>query len=223
MLIDHKVLIDYLPNFITRYSLAPVARKPKPPPPTEWKIWNGKIRIPVILLLHDAIIVVIVLALNMIILLFSKLVEFVGMPTWFTHYLETIGLIFALCGGTLAVIDSIFQDGSQPLDNISWIDVQFRDTQPQYFGGAIRLRNVSFKGLNKEMISFRLPPDLAKLILDADGKPINYVLEPARWWGAWAVWEGGYSGYCNFANSAFACFRMGMSGSASFQSVRKSK
>ena len=28
--------------------------------------------------------------------------------------------------------------------------------------------------------------------------------------------------YCNFAYSAFACFRMGMSGSASFQRVRKS-
>jgi len=29
--------------------------------------------------------------------------------------------------------------------------------------------------------------------------------------------------YCNFAYSALACFRMGMSGSASFQSVRKSR
>src|SRR6516162_5141132 len=29
-------------------------------------------------------------------------------------------------------------------------------------------------------------------------------------------------GYCNFAYSALACFRMGMSGSASFQRVRKS-
>lgn len=28
--------------------------------------------------------------------------------------------------------------------------------------------------------------------------------------------------YCNLAYSAFACFKMGMSGSASFQSVRKS-
>ena len=28
--------------------------------------------------------------------------------------------------------------------------------------------------------------------------------------------------YCSFAYSALACFRMGMSGSASFQSVRKS-
>jgi hypothetical protein len=29
-------------------------------------------------------------------------------------------------------------------------------------------------------------------------------------------------GYCSLAYSALACFRMGMSGSASFQSVRKS-
>jgi hypothetical protein len=28
--------------------------------------------------------------------------------------------------------------------------------------------------------------------------------------------------YCNFANSALACFRMGMSGSASFQRLKKS-
>ena len=34
--------------------------------------------------------------------------------------------------------------------------------------------------------------------------------------------EKGNTYYCNFANSALACFRMGMSGSASFQSGRKS-
>jgi hypothetical protein len=32
----------------------------------------------------------------------------------------------------------------------------------------------------------------------------------------------GASSYCNFAYSALACFRIGMSGSASFHSVRKS-
>ena len=31
-----------------------------------------------------------------------------------------------------------------------------------------------------------------------------------------------HEGYCNFAYSALACFGMGMSGSASFQRVRKS-
>ena len=31
-----------------------------------------------------------------------------------------------------------------------------------------------------------------------------------------------FSCYCSFAYSALACFKMGMSGSASFQSVRKS-
>jgi hypothetical protein len=36
----------------------------------------------------------------------------------------------------------------------------------------------------------------------------------------WSV--GNSPRYCNFAYSALACFRMGMSGSASFQSVRKS-
>jgi hypothetical protein len=34
--------------------------------------------------------------------------------------------------------------------------------------------------------------------------------------------SSGLDGYCSFAYSALACFRMGMSGAASFQSVRKS-
>jgi len=34
--------------------------------------------------------------------------------------------------------------------------------------------------------------------------------------------QGGLFGYCSFAYSALASFRMGMSGSASFQRVRKS-
>src|ERR1022692_4021304 len=32
-----------------------------------------------------------------------------------------------------------------------------------------------------------------------------------------------FAAYCNFAYSALACFRMGMSGSASFQRVKKSR
>jgi hypothetical protein len=83
-------------------------------------------------------------------------------------------------GGTLVVIDSIFQGGQQPLDNISWIDVQFRDMQPRYHGGAIRLRNVSFTGFNRDRVQFGLPPDLALLILESGGKPINYVFEPQK-------------------------------------------
>ncbi len=83
-------------------------------------------------------------------------------------------------GGRIAVIDSIFQDGVQPLGDISWVDVQFRDIRPEYHGGAIRLRNVSFTGFNRDWILWGLPHDLAQLILDSDGKPINYVLEPAK-------------------------------------------
>ena len=83
-------------------------------------------------------------------------------------------------GGTLVLIDSVFKGGIQPLDDISWIDVQFRDTQPEYHGGAIRLRNVSFTGFNKDLLALSLPHDLAQLILDSDGKPINYVLEPQK-------------------------------------------
>ena len=82
-------------------------------------------------------------------------------------------------GGTLVVINSIFQGGQQPLDNISWIDVQFRDMQPEYHGGAIRLRNVRFTGLNRDRVLISLPHDLAQLILESGGKPINYVFEPA--------------------------------------------
>jgi hypothetical protein len=83
-------------------------------------------------------------------------------------------------GGRIAVIDSIFQDGVQPLDNISWIDVQFRGTQPEYHGGAIRLRNVTFTGFNRDRLLISLPPALVQLIFDSGGKPINYVLEPVR-------------------------------------------
>jgi hypothetical protein len=34
------------------------------------------------------------------------------------------------------------------------------------------------------------------------------------------LWPGTVANYCNFAYSALACFRMGISGSASFQRVR---
>jgi hypothetical protein len=88
--------------------------------------------------------------------------------------------LWVVQGGTLAVIDSIFQGGQQPLDNISWIDVQFRDVQPEYHGGAIRLRNVSFTGFKKDLVFVKLPHDLVQLILESDGKPINYVFEPTK-------------------------------------------
>lgn len=82
-------------------------------------------------------------------------------------------------GGRLIVIDSIFQRGQQPLDNITWIDVQFRESQPEYHGGAIRLRNVSFTGIRYRAL-LSLPPDLAQLISESGGKPINYVFEPEK-------------------------------------------
>lgn len=88
--------------------------------------------------------------------------------------------LWVVQGGTLVIIDSIIKGGQQPIGNITWIDVQFRGTQPVYRGGAIRLRNVSFTGINKQMPLFGFPPDLAQLILDSDGKPINYVLEPTK-------------------------------------------
>jgi hypothetical protein len=88
--------------------------------------------------------------------------------------------LWVVQGGTLIVIDSIFQGGQQPLDNISWIDVQFRDMQPQYHREAIRLRNVSFTGFNRDRLFLDLPHDLAQLILESGGKPINYVFEPEK-------------------------------------------
>jgi hypothetical protein len=78
------------------------------------------------------------------------------------------------------VINSIFEGGQQQLDNIDWIDVQFRDMQPQYYGGAIRLRNVSFRDFNRDRVLVDLPSDLAQLILESGGKPINYVFEPQK-------------------------------------------
>jgi hypothetical protein len=83
-------------------------------------------------------------------------------------------------GGRIVIIDSIFQDGVQPLDNISWIDVQFRGTQPEYLGGPIHLRKVTFTNFDKDRLLFSLPPTLAQLIFDSDGKPIDYDLEPVK-------------------------------------------
>ena len=83
-------------------------------------------------------------------------------------------------GGKIVVIDSIFQNGVQPLDNISWINVQFRGTRPESSGGAIHLRNVSFSVSNEPGMLFMLPPTLANLILNSNGKPIDYDFEPEK-------------------------------------------
>lgn len=103
-----------LPNLITRYSLPlPVARKkstslitPPPPPLSGWKMYKDKIRVPVVLLLHDATIVLIVLALNGVILLFLRGVEMVGVPTWFTHNVERVDLFSALINVTIFAVDT---------------------------------------------------------------------------------------------------------------------
>ena len=76
------------------------------PPPTIWETYKGRIRLPVVLLLHDATIVVIVLALNMVVFLFSKSVEAWGMPTWFTRNVEIVDLTSALINVTIFAFDT---------------------------------------------------------------------------------------------------------------------
>ena len=52
--------------------------------------------------------------------------------------------------------------------------------QPEYHGGAIRLRNVSFTGINRDRALISLPSDLAQHILESGGKSINYVFEAQK-------------------------------------------
>lgn len=40
--------------------------------------------------------------------------------------------------------------------------------------------NVSFTGFNSDLARITLPHDLAQLILESDGKPINYVFESQK-------------------------------------------
>jgi hypothetical protein len=95
---------------------------------------------------------------------------------------QATGAAFPLIVGKDAkvfVIDSIFQGGLQTLDNITWSDVQFRDTQLRYSGGAIRLRNVSFTETRIEhIVTWGLPIELDNLILKSNSQPISYVYEP---------------------------------------------
>jgi serine/threonine protein kinase len=56
-------------------------------------------------------------------------------------------------------------------------------------------------------------------IAQHEGHP--FIVISARRTGRWLVGSD-LRTYCSFSYSALACFRMGMSGSASFQSVRKS-
>jgi hypothetical protein len=88
-------------------------------------------------------------------------------------------------GGNILVRDSIFQGGSQLIDKITWVNVEFRKTMLGYSGGPIRLRNVSFRDYGDEatgpsniLLYASLPIELTNMILKANGQPINYVYEP---------------------------------------------
>ena len=69
-------------------------------------MYKEKNRVPVVLLLHDATIVLIVLALNGVILMFLRGVEVVGVPTWFTHNVERVDLFSALINVTIFAVDT---------------------------------------------------------------------------------------------------------------------
>ncbi len=71
-------------------------------------------------------------------------------------------------------------------------------------------------GRNGTTLSY---PNIAISIIDQQSKrAIAWLHQPL----ASGRRRGRSCRYCSFASSAFACFRMGISGSASFQSVRKS-
>jgi hypothetical protein len=75
-------------------------------PPTVWEMYKEKNRVPVVLLLTDATIVLVVLVLNGVILLFLRGAEVVGVPAWFTDNVERVDLFSALINLTIFAIDT---------------------------------------------------------------------------------------------------------------------
>ena len=65
-------------------------------PPTFWEEYKEKIRGPALIFLSDSTIIVIALAVNVVVLLFTKGAEAMGEPIWFTHNLERIDLLSTL-------------------------------------------------------------------------------------------------------------------------------
>jgi hypothetical protein len=72
------------------------------------------------------------------------------------------------------VQDSVFVNGTQQIDGITWLNVEFRGTWLIYRGGSIRLHNVVFKDFERNRVMAYLPPELAMMILDSKSKPISY-------------------------------------------------
>ncbi len=91
-----------------------------------------------------------------------------------------IGLVDDL--STAMVRDSILQNVGQGLDRITWVDVRFKSSRIYYYGGALRLRNVSFVGCDLSHLGLPwgnpVSFELKKRIEEAKGQPVTFIYEP---------------------------------------------
>jgi hypothetical protein len=93
--------------------------------------------------------------------------------------------IFVVRGDSSRVFvrDSIIKNVIQNLDHITWVDVQFENSQLLYRGGPLRLRNVTFTNCDLSKLDFSLGillknPALVASITKASGQPVNFNYEP---------------------------------------------
>ncbi|HUJ32836.1 MAG TPA: hypothetical protein VLY23_16255 [Candidatus Acidoferrum sp.] len=89
------------------------------------------------------------------------------------------GRLFVEPGSSILVTDAIFRDGDQYLDDVTWANVEFRNTLLLYHGGPIRLRNVTFTDCRFGFPPIGLPSDLVDAVTNNLKQPVNYVYEPA--------------------------------------------
>ncbi len=76
------------------------------------------------------------------------------------------------------VLDSIYEGGFQLLNDITWVNVEFRNTRLEYSRGRpIQLRNVTFTNCDVTQLYFA-PPELVTLIVNSHGQAVSYTFEP---------------------------------------------
>jgi len=93
-------------------------------------------------------------------------------------FLSQGGRLFVDRSSSLLVIDSIFQNGEEEINGITWVNVEFRNTVVTYNGGPLRLRNVKFVDCRLGMPPFRYPTEIADAITSNLKQPVNYAYEP---------------------------------------------
>lgn len=82
-------------------------------------------------------------------------------------------------GGSIVVIESTMEGGMQPLEGITWINVEFRNMKIGYYGGPLRLRNVTFTNCIADRPRGPIAERMASQIIQMNGqRNINYFFDP---------------------------------------------